>query len=162
MTREECGPSEEGVIRIHTSTADIGHHGPPESQGRRTLLRQSPNDRRGRSIPYPAGSSRYNSGGKYGTRTHFLATALALQSIDYAYRTYTGTCDDSSVHLSLAPGSGIAAQYYGGQNYGYAQISPLPAWLASKPFRGEILRPTFLINFSCHLSWAAARSYSVD
>ena len=76
-----------------------------------------------------------NAGDKYGTRIHFTATAFALKSMDYAYKTYTSTREDSSVHLSLAPGSGIAARYYDGQNYGYAQISPFMTGHAGRTAR---------------------------
>ena len=62
-------------------------------------------------------------------------SALGLQVVGSrgASHRHAAVSIESSAYLSLAPGYGMVARYYGGQSSGYDQICPLPARLATRP-----------------------------
>ena len=61
----------------------------------------------------------------------------------------------SSVHLSLAPGSGMAAQCYGGRSSGYAEKRPFPAGSAAGPLLlGERYPASFHTLYGDRSPWS--------
>ena len=63
------------------------------------------------------------------------ALVLQVVGVGVAGHRHAGVSEQFSAHISLAPGSGMAASYYDCQSSGYAHIRPFLAGLAGRTAR---------------------------